>query len=290
MWIGDFVRCHSVVKLLKARYPERPVDVLTTTLCAPLLDYMPGVRKGIVVRPAAQAAGPARAPRAGRPAGRRALRHRAGDAAHLEVGAGAVPRRHSGADRLRRRGPLRPAQRPALRREETAPHDRPLRRAGPAEGRALPADWPMPELDVPRAGGRGLARAAGLAGRRPAGGRLRARRGRPEQALAGRLFAELARQLTAEGIAVWVLGGPAETPLAAEIVAAAGPGRARPDRRPTCATRSWRSKRAGACVSERFRPRCMSRPPSARRPSASSARPAPGTGRRSIRSPPSSRR
>src|SRR6266404_4106425 len=48
MWIGDFVRCHSVIKLLKARYPQRPVDVLSTTLCAPLLDYMPGVRKGIV--------------------------------------------------------------------------------------------------------------------------------------------------------------------------------------------------------------------------------------------------
>ena len=49
MWIGDFVRCHSVIKLLRARYPGRPIDVLTTTLCAPLLDYMPGVRKGIVI-------------------------------------------------------------------------------------------------------------------------------------------------------------------------------------------------------------------------------------------------
>src|SRR5437763_1598579 len=49
MWIGDFVRCHSVIKLLRARYPDRPIDVLTTTLCAPLLDYMPGVRKGIVI-------------------------------------------------------------------------------------------------------------------------------------------------------------------------------------------------------------------------------------------------
>src|SRR5258707_15527037 len=49
MWIGDFVRCHSVIKLLQARYPGRPIDVLTTTLCAPLLDYMPGVRKGIVI-------------------------------------------------------------------------------------------------------------------------------------------------------------------------------------------------------------------------------------------------
>src|SRR5260221_8025068 len=48
MWIGDFVRCHSVVKLLKQQVPEQPIDVLTTTLCAPLLDYMPGVRSGIV--------------------------------------------------------------------------------------------------------------------------------------------------------------------------------------------------------------------------------------------------
>src|SRR6202008_2840471 len=48
MWIGDFVRCHSVVRLLRERYPDRPIDGLTTTLCAPLLDYMPGVRKGLV--------------------------------------------------------------------------------------------------------------------------------------------------------------------------------------------------------------------------------------------------
>src|ERR1041384_4066751 len=49
MWIGDFGRCHSVVKLLKARYPGRPVDVLATTLCAPLADYMPELRQAIVV-------------------------------------------------------------------------------------------------------------------------------------------------------------------------------------------------------------------------------------------------
>src|SRR5262245_42077893 len=48
MWIGDFVRSHSVVKLLKARFPGRPIDFLTSSLCAPLLHYMPGVRKGIV--------------------------------------------------------------------------------------------------------------------------------------------------------------------------------------------------------------------------------------------------
>src|SRR5258707_8796048 len=48
MWIGDFVRGHSVVRVLKQRWPNRPVDLLVTTLCAPLVDYMPGVRPGIV--------------------------------------------------------------------------------------------------------------------------------------------------------------------------------------------------------------------------------------------------
>src|SRR4029078_9739784 len=47
MWIGDFVRNHTVVRVLKERWPNRPVDLLTTSLCAPLLDYMPGVRQGI---------------------------------------------------------------------------------------------------------------------------------------------------------------------------------------------------------------------------------------------------
>src|SRR3569623_824069 len=48
MWIGDFVRNHTVVRVLKERWPNRPVDLLTTSLCAPLVDYMPGVREGIV--------------------------------------------------------------------------------------------------------------------------------------------------------------------------------------------------------------------------------------------------
>src|SRR3954451_12026651 len=48
MWIGDFVRGHTVVRVLKQRWPNRPVDLLATSLCAPLVDYMPGVRTGIV--------------------------------------------------------------------------------------------------------------------------------------------------------------------------------------------------------------------------------------------------
>src|ERR1700680_5034201 len=49
MWIGDFVRCHTVIQLLRARFPVRAIDILSTTLCAPLTDYMPGLRRSIVV-------------------------------------------------------------------------------------------------------------------------------------------------------------------------------------------------------------------------------------------------
>src|SRR5215510_7848288 len=48
MWIGDFVRGHTVVRVVKQRWPNRQVDLLTTSLCAPLVDYMPGVRSGVV--------------------------------------------------------------------------------------------------------------------------------------------------------------------------------------------------------------------------------------------------
>src|SRR5277367_672167 len=48
MWIGDFVRGHTVVRVLRERWPNRPVDMLASSLCAPLIDYMPGVRSGLV--------------------------------------------------------------------------------------------------------------------------------------------------------------------------------------------------------------------------------------------------
>jgi len=48
MWIGDFVRGHTVVRVLKQRWPNRPIDLLATSLCAPLVDYMPGVRSAVV--------------------------------------------------------------------------------------------------------------------------------------------------------------------------------------------------------------------------------------------------
>ena len=48
MWIGDFVRGHTVVRVLRQRWPNRPIDLLVTSLCAPRVDYMPGVRSSVV--------------------------------------------------------------------------------------------------------------------------------------------------------------------------------------------------------------------------------------------------
>ena len=58
MWIGDFVRCHTVVKLLKARFPARPVDVLVDDVVRAAGRLHAGAAPGHRGRPAAQAAAP----------------------------------------------------------------------------------------------------------------------------------------------------------------------------------------------------------------------------------------
>jgi heptosyltransferase-2 len=223
MWIGDFIRCHSVVKVLRARWPERPVDILTSTLCAPLLDYMPGVRQGIVWD----------LPRGRLPLGEyRALAERLraeqyGTAlvmlrtwkSALAPFLAGIPERvgFAGEARFLLLNDLRWGERRL---------ERMIDRCGALalpKGAPLPADWPLPELVVP---------AAELAAWRARNGL--AADGSPVVALApgavgqGKRwptaeFAGLARALAADGATIWVLGGPQETPLAAQIVEQAGP-------------------------------------------------------------------
>ncbi len=221
MWIGDFVRCHSVVKLLKGRYPRREIDVLTTTLCAPLLDYMPGVRKGVVCD---------------LPRRRLALsQHRALSVrlrAQRYSSAYVMPRTWKSAlapmlagipERVGFAGEMRFGLLNDIRfGERKLP--RMIDRCGMLalpKGAALPADWPKPELVVPAEAAAQWRAKSGLPDD-----------GRPVVAFAPgavgpskrwTYFGELAQKLTAEGLAVWVLGSPTEAPLAAEIVAAAGP-------------------------------------------------------------------
>jgi len=222
MWIGDFVRCHSVVRLLKAEDPERPVDVLTTTNDAPLVDYMPGVRKGIVCdlprKRLALADHRALAARL-RPEdyGQALIMPRTWKAALAPFLAG-IPRRtgFAGEARFGIVNDMRWGERRLLRMiDQCAALALP-------PGHDLPPDWPLPQLVVPVAEKAAWRAKRGLIAP-----------GRPVVALApGAVgpskrwpvasYAEVARRLTAEGAAVWVVGSPAERDFAQEIVAAGG--------------------------------------------------------------------
>ena len=222
MWIGDFVRCHSVVKLLKARSPQRPVDLLTTTLCAPLIDYMPGVRKGIV---SDLPRGRLPLPQYRTLSARLRAEHYGTALVMLRTWKSAlapflagIPQRVGfvGEARFFLLNDLRWGERKLERMI-----DRMGALAFPKDA-ALPQDWPLPELVVPAGalaefrarfalpqdGRRVVALAPGAVGR--------------GKAWPLSHYVALTRMLTAQGMAIWVLGGPNETPLAAEIVKAGG--------------------------------------------------------------------
>ncbi len=222
VWIGDFVRCHSVVKLLKAEAPDRPVDIVSSTLCAPLADYMPGIRRAIVQDLPRRRIGITQ---------HRALVAKLRDGhygqalvmsrkwkAALGPWLAGIPVRTGFAGELRfvlindmRLG------------ESTLPRmiDQMGALALP-KGATLPAEWPLPELSVPIEEIARWREQRGLASEpRPivtlSPGAVGAGKAWP----VGH-FGQLAQALVKIGASVWVLGGSNETPLAAEIVRAEG--------------------------------------------------------------------
>jgi len=224
VWIGDFVRCHSVVKVLRAQAPDRPVDIVSSTLCAPLADYMPGVRGTIVCDLPRRRLGIAlqfdlaRRLRAGR-YGQALVMSRKWKAALAPALAG-IPIRTGfyGEARIGLLNDLRSGERQLPRMIDQ------MGALALPKGAILPPDWPLPELKVP---------AAEVAA-------WRAQRGLGDEARpvvtlspgavgAGKAwppghYAQLTMALVKEGAAVWVLGGPGETAIAKQIMDAAGPG------------------------------------------------------------------
>jgi heptosyltransferase-2 len=223
VWIGDFVRVHSVVKLLRAEMPERPVDILSSSLCAPLADYMPGIRQAIVCDLPRRRLGLAvQRDLAGRLRaenyGQALVMSRKWKAALAPWLAG-VPLRtgFAGEGRFGLINDMRFGERKLPRMIDQ------MGALALPKDAGLPAQWPLPELKVP-AGEIARWRAQrGLdAENRPivtlAPGAVGAGKAWPPE-----YYAELARTLTADGDSVWVLGGPSETGIAKKIVSAAGP-------------------------------------------------------------------
>jgi heptosyltransferase-2 len=220
MWIGDFVRGHTVVRVLKQRWPNRPVDLLTTSLCAPLVDYMPGVRSAVVFD---------------LPRSRLALARQWGLAKQLrQAGYGTalvLPRTWKSAiapalagipERVGFVGEARFGMINHWRWGEKAlPRfiDKNASLAQP-DGAPLPPEWPVPQLRVP-ADQVERWRTANSSGTRPA---IALAPGSVGASKRWTYYAEAARLLAGQGFEVWVVGGPGEKALAAEIVAMGGPG------------------------------------------------------------------
>lgn len=223
VWIGDFVRCHSVVRLLKAQAPDRPVDIVSSTLCASLADYMPGVRRAIVADLPRRKLGIAlqvdlarRLRESGY--GQALVMSRKWKAALAPFLAG-IPLRTGfwGEARIGLLNDLRPG-------EKTLPRmiDQMGALALP-KGATLPPDWPLPELKVPAQEVQAWRAARGLADEaRPiitlSPGAVGAGKAWPPEH-----YAVLAKALVQDGASVWVLGGPGEATIAKQIVSAGGP-------------------------------------------------------------------
>jgi heptosyltransferase II len=222
MWIGDFVRCHSVVKILRARWRNRPIDLITSSLCAPLLDYMPGVRKGIVCDlprgklPVGQYRALASRLRAER-YGTALIMLRTWKSALAPFLAG-IPERTGffGELRLGLINDLRFGERRLTRMIDC------MGALALPEGATPPVEWPLPEIVVPKQELAAWLERRGLAAHKRSVVALAPGAVGPGKRWASRNYAELARQLTAAGMSVWVLGGPNEAPFAREIVAAGG--------------------------------------------------------------------
>jgi heptosyltransferase-2 len=114
------------------------------------------------------------------------------------------------------------------------------------KGAAPPADWPKPELVVPAAEAAEWRSRRGL----PDDGRpvIAFAPGAVGPSKRWSYFPELAKSLADQGNAIWVLGSPTEAPLAADIVAAAGPA-ARDLTSNDLRNAILALKCAGACVS-----------------------------------------
>jgi len=224
MWIGDFVRCHSVVRVLRSRWPDRPVDLVTSSLCVPLIDYMPGVRKGIVCDlprgklPIGQYRALARRLRAER-YGTALIMLRTWKSALAPFLAG-IPERTGffGELRLGLINDLRFGERQLTRMIDC------MGALALPKGATPPAEWPLPQVVVPKQEVAGWLERRGLAAYQPPVVALAPGAVGPGKRWASRNYAELARRLTAAGVSVWVLGGPNEAPFAREIVAAGGDG------------------------------------------------------------------
>jgi len=220
VWIGDFVRVHSVVKLLRAQDPARPVDMVSSTLCAPLADYMPGLRAAIVEDLPRRRLGLARQRaladklRAAR-YGQALVMSRKWKAALAPFLAGIA--RRTGFIGEMRFGLINDMRFGELKLPRMIDQ---MGALALPKGAILPEHWPLPELNVPADELARWREQRGLAAEKRPVVTLSPGAVGEGKAWPPSHYTALARALGEDGASVWVLGGPSETAIAREIAQA----------------------------------------------------------------------
>ncbi|MBB5753309.1 lipopolysaccharide heptosyltransferase II [Prosthecomicrobium pneumaticum] len=225
-WIGDFVRAHTAVRILTARFPGRPIDMVASPLCAPLTRFMPELRAAVVephVRGRLSLAAAFRFARRLRDRHYRAAIIMPGTVkAALAPFLAGIPRRTGW------RGEMRYGLVNDMRSGEFDHIHIGMRCAmlamPPMERE--PVDLPPPRLEVSAADLAAWRRRTGIAEDGPPIIAIAPGSNGPERRWPLERYVALAAAAAAAGFEVWVMGGPSERTMAATIRAALIPAAA----------------------------------------------------------------
>jgi len=224
VWIGDFVRCHSVVRLLREQAPDRPIDIISSSQCAPLADYMPGVRRAIVLDLPRRRIGVALqrqlAERLREGSYAQALVMSRKWKAALAPWLAGIPLRtgFAGEVRFGLLNDVRYGERKLSRMIDQ------MGTLALSKDAALPAEWPVPELNVPADDVVRWREARGLAADTKPIITLSPGAVGAGKAWAAGHYGDLARALVKDGASVWILGGPNDSAISKRIAEAGGQG------------------------------------------------------------------
>lgn len=222
-WVGDMVMSHSLVRSLKQRNPDAPVDVIAPAWSAPVARRMADVREAIVLPVSHRELGWARRRALGK-----ALRDRRYSQAFVlpnSMKSALVPWFANVPLRTGYRGEWRYGLLNDLRESDPRKKVPPARRwlaLGYRADAALPAVTPPPRLH-PDAGNRDrLMEVLGLRSCAPVVALVPGCEHGCSKRWPVEYFGELARALAQQGLAVWVLGSSRETPLGNSIASEGG--------------------------------------------------------------------
>lgn len=217
-WVGDMVMAQTLYKTLKAIHPNAAIDVVAPAWSAPLLARMPEVRDAVPLPVGHGQLGLGARIRTGR--GLRERRYdqaivlpRSFKAAVIPAVAG-IPRRtgYRGEWRYNLLNDIRPLDKKAMpkmvQRYIALAH---------APGASLPESIPEPRLTVDEANRDALLSRLGLSQDRPIAAFMPGAEYGPAKRWPPEYFAQLARELTAEGWQVWAFGSEKEQALGAVI-------------------------------------------------------------------------